>query len=284
MIVKKNVILESKNKKPILCDLFYKKSGQALPMVIFCHGYKGFKDWGAWNLAAEKFAEAGFAFLKFNFSHNGGTVEQPVDFPDPEAFATNNYSLELDDLDRVLNFTEREGAGLQDQKIGAIYLIGHSRGGGVALLKANEDPRIKKVVTWAAVSDLRARFFENTPEFRNWKKTGITYVENKRTSQMLPHYYQFYEDFIANKERFDIQKAVSRLSVPLLILHGNEDTTVKLEEAEALHRWSSSGRLEIIPKADHVFGTAHPWEKEVLPDSFKIVIEKSIDFLKNVAD
>ena len=26
----------------------------------FAHGYKGYKDWGAWNLMAEKFAKNGF--------------------------------------------------------------------------------------------------------------------------------------------------------------------------------------------------------------------------------
>ena len=56
------------------------------PLIIFCHGYKGFKDWGAWNLMAEAFAKIGFCFIKFNFSHNGGTIEQPIDFPDLEAF------------------------------------------------------------------------------------------------------------------------------------------------------------------------------------------------------
>src|SRR5690554_1538958 len=104
MTVQKNLILETKGKKPILYDVYRPKSeARSTPLAIFCHGYKGFKDWGAWHLVAEAFAEAGFCFLKFNFSHNGGTVEQPIDFPDLEAFAQNNFSHELDDLDRVIN-------------------------------------------------------------------------------------------------------------------------------------------------------------------------------------
>ena len=83
---------------------FIKKLNQLKPIVIFCHGYKGFKDWGAWNLMAEAFAEAGFFFIKFNFSHNGGTVEQPIDFPDLEAFGNNNYTKELDDLESVIDW------------------------------------------------------------------------------------------------------------------------------------------------------------------------------------
>ena len=57
--------------KPIVYDTYFTNDGKAKPLVIFCHGYKGFKDWGPWHLVAKAFAEAGFFFLKFNFSHNG---------------------------------------------------------------------------------------------------------------------------------------------------------------------------------------------------------------------
>jgi dienelactone hydrolase len=134
MTVKTNQVLQPKNKnqKPIVYDLYYKDSEQPLPVVIFAHGYKGFKDWGPWHLVAEAFADAGFCFIKFNFSHNGGTVEQPIDFPDLEAFAQNNYSIELDDLKRVIDFVESEN-GKSLPKASTISLIGHSRGGGVCL-------------------------------------------------------------------------------------------------------------------------------------------------------
>ena len=92
MTIEKNLILTSTDKKPILLDIYYTGKKKEKPVVIFCHGYKGFKDWGAWHLVAEAFAETGFCFVKFNFSHNGGTVENPIDFPDLEAFANNNFS------------------------------------------------------------------------------------------------------------------------------------------------------------------------------------------------
>ena len=80
MEILKNIVLEKEGFKPILMDFFYKKSIQNMPIVIFCHGYKGFKDWGAWDLVGKKFANNNFFFIKFNFSHNGGTVENPIDF------------------------------------------------------------------------------------------------------------------------------------------------------------------------------------------------------------
>src|SRR5210317_1950113 len=102
MISKQHYIIDGKHQKPILIDTTRDLNQENLPIVIFCHGYKGFKDWGAWNLMAKAFAEAGFFFVKFNFSYNGGTVEQPIDFPDLEAFGNNNYTKELDDLDCVI--------------------------------------------------------------------------------------------------------------------------------------------------------------------------------------
>ena len=72
MKIIKNFSIEGKHQKPIVTDVFYNETHQPKKVVIFCHGYKGFKDWGAWNLMAEAFANAGFFFIKFNFSHNGG--------------------------------------------------------------------------------------------------------------------------------------------------------------------------------------------------------------------
>lgn len=279
MIIRKNRVLTSENKKPILYDVYYNKTEKPQPLVIFCHGYKGFKDWGAWHLVAEAFADAGFCFVKFNFSHNGGTVENPIDFPDLDAFAANNFSLELDDLNRVLNYIEKGNEDIPSE-ISSISLIGHSRGGGIALIKAEADDRINKVVTWASVSDFKARFQEESESFKQWKETGVTYVENSRTKQMLPHKFQFYRDFKENEERFSIRRAVKSLKAPLLIVHGSEDPTVSTKEAKAIHSWNPQSELAVIEGADHVFNSKHPWQEEMLPNELNSAVKTTIAFLK----
>lgn len=279
----KNLILNTPHKRPILYDIFSKGSSkEPCPLIIFSHGYKGFKDWGAWNLVAQQFMEEGINFLKFNFSHNGGTIENPIDFPDLEAFAKNTYSLELEDLQRIIDLVISENF-QKDFPISQLVLMGHSRGGGVSLIKASEDLRINKVVTWASVSDFRPRFMENTLAFEEWKRTGITYIENTRTNQQLPHYFQFYEDFIANKERFSIERASKQLKKPILVIHGTGDTTVAIEEAKSLEKWNGDhSELFLLPDADHVFGAKHPWESKVLPKDLATAIKKTIDFIKTV--
>ncbi len=279
MIFKKNIILNTSGLKPILFDVCYLPTHTRKPVVIFCHGYKGFKDWGAWNLVAISFADAGFFFLKFNFSHNGGTIEQPIDFPDLEAFAQNNFSKELFDLDRMIDFVSSKNDFENEINIETIALIGHSRGGGVALLKANENPKVKKVITWAGVSDFKVRFNEGTEGFKLWKKIGITFVENGRTKQQMPHKFQFYEDFIENEERLTISTAVKKLKIPLLIIHGAADQNVSVEEARAISRWNQTSKLMTINNANHVFGACHPWVEKRLPQDLQKVIDYSITFL-----
>ncbi|MET2986274.1 alpha/beta hydrolase family protein [Aureibaculum conchae] len=274
MIIKRNIQLQGKHQKPILTDVFYIENNQPKPVVIFAHGYKGFKDWGCWDLVAENFAKNGIFFIKFNFSHNGGTVKQPIDFPDLEAFGQNNFIKELDDLEAIIDWISEGSEYKNEVDSTNITLIGHSRGGGIVTIKASEDNRISKVITWAGVSDYGARFPQGEI-LKLWKKHGVSYIENSRTKQQLPHYYQFYENFVANKNRLHIKTAVENLKIPYLIIHGTDDETVKLNEAKNLHFWSKSSELYTIKNANHTFGGKHPWEEKKLPPHLFEIVEKS---------
>jgi len=275
----KNQLLQGKHNKSILADVFFIETGAVKPVLIFCHGYKGFKDWGAWNLMAEAFAKAGFCCVKFNFSYNGGTVEEPIDFPDLEAFGQNNYSKELDDLEIVIDWIYESKLFQNEIDVAQISLMGHSRGGGIVLIKAAEDTRIKNVITLAGVCDFKKRT-ATIGNLEEWKKDGVKYVLNGRTKQQMPHFYQFYEDFIENEERLTIERAVKSLVIPHLIIHGNNDTSVLIEEAKKLHSWNSKSQLEIIKNANHVFNTSHPWKEEKLSNELETVTKQCIQFLE----
>ena len=48
LIKHKNIILKS--SREFLTDAIFPNSDKKLPLIIFVHGYKGYKDWGAWEL------------------------------------------------------------------------------------------------------------------------------------------------------------------------------------------------------------------------------------------
>lgn len=280
MKVTRNIEIQGKHNKPILTDLFYHENELPKEVVIFCHGYKGYKDWGAWNLIAEAFARKNYFFIKMNFSHNGGTKEQPIDFPDLEAFGQNNFSIELDDLDTVISWIQNNQTYGQQVNTSKISLIGHSRGGGIVVLKAAADPRISKVISWAGVSDFGSRFPTGAP-LESWRDKGVDYILNSRTNQRMPHYFQFYTNFKENEASLTIKTAAQELAIPYLIVHGNEDETVPLKEAESLSNWCAQSSLKIIRGANHSFGSSQPWEKNSLPEHLSEALKHSLDFIKS---
>jgi pimeloyl-ACP methyl ester carboxylesterase len=277
----KNNVLTRTNQKDILIDYFFTKNDQTKPIVIFCHGYKGFKDWGAWDLVAEAFAAAGYFFVKFNFSHNGGTVDQPIDFTDLEAFGENNYTKELNDLQFVIDHVIKDSFEFSaDANTENVSLIGHSRGGGIVTIKATEEAKITNIISWAGVCDYASRFPKGET-LQDWKQTNVMYVTNGRTKQEMPHFYQFFEDFKANETRLDIQKATENIEIPHLIIHGTTDPAVSMEEAKRIHEWNPNSKLYLIENADHVFGAHHPWKESQLPTHLAAIISATIQFIKN---
>ncbi len=282
VVEERDKVIKGSHHLPILLDVFYNKNVTDAPLIIFCHGYKGFKDWGAWNLLAKTFADSGVAVLKFNFSHNGGTVEQPIDFPDLEAFGHNNYTKELDDLNQVLDWVETAYAKHSNIDASNITLVGHSRGGGIVTLKAAEDSRVKNLVSLAGVSDFKSRFPKGL-DLDTWKSTGVRFVMNGRTKQQMPHYYQFYENFIANTPRLSIQAAAKNLNLPHLIIHGDADTSVDLKEALELHQWHPESQLIVLEGANHVFGSHHPWAFMDLPPCLQQIHSKINHFINNLS-
>jgi len=279
MVITNNIIIEGKHDKPILVDLFYKQTNPHKPIVIFAHGYKGFKDWGCWNLIAEQFAKQDIFFVKFNFSYNGGTVNNPIDFPDLEAFGQNNYTKELDDLQSVINWVYDNESFKSEIDTKNITLIGHSRGGGIVTIKAAEETKITRLITWAAVSNFSKRS-STIGDLEQWKEEGVKYVLNGRTKQQMPHYYQFYEDFKTNETRLNIELSAKKIKIPHLIIHGTGDDAIHVQEAKNLHFWNSQSELFLIENANHTFGASHPYTKKDLPIYLQEVVTKSIGFVK----
>jgi uncharacterized protein len=277
---KHEVIVTGSAQRPMAANLYLPDIGVNLPLVVYAHGFNGFKDWGDFSRVAKPFTDAGIAILNFNFSHNGTTLEHQTDFVDVEAFGNNNYSKQLYDLDCILQWVMDELPHVFSQiNTENISLIGHSMGGGIAILKAVVDKRIKRVIGWASICHCNTPWGKWTKDkMEQWKKDGVAYYENKRTHQQLPLYYQLYEDYRENAEALDILKAAKILDKPFLMCHGLQDPSVPVEAAYLLKEVQPNAELFIID-GDHVFDRRHPAEDSVLPHAMERVVEETIRFV-----
>ena len=278
MITKESLIINGSRTKKILIDVNFNHNFKKKPIIIFSHGFKGFKDWGPFNKMAENFAEKNFFFIKFNFSYNGTSIENPNDFVDLDAFGNNNFSIELDDLNLVINWINDNSKFSNEIDTNNINLLGHSRGGAISILKSNEDSRINKVISWASPSNLINRMDES--KLDTWKKSGVAYIFNSRTNQNMPLFYQFYEDCITNKKRIDIENACRNLTIPHLAIHGTEDPTVDIKDVNDFKNWNPKTIVHKINDANHVFGVSHPFNEKSFPSHFIKVLEKTFEFLE----
>jgi len=260
MIKKQNFNIPGAKGRGMLIDVTFDDALKNAPTVIFAHGFKGFKDWGAHNLVAQHFAENGFRFLKFNFSHNGTTVDKPLDFADLIAFADNTFSIELEDLTAIIDFA---CGGSAMPAADGVYLIGHSMGGGIGIIKTTEDKRIKKLISMASISGFRNLWPKEIE--KQWRLTGIHYFPNKRTGQEMPVKAALLDDLDNHPARLDILAKAAEIKQPWLIVHGDEDTSVPLKHAEELKTAQPHAKLLVIPGADHVFGAFHPYTENKLP-------------------
>ncbi len=243
------------------------RPGEGRPAVVICHGFKGFQDWGFFPPLAERLATAGFAAWTFNFSSSG--VRSGDVFDEPERFARQRPSADLADIATVVTRAIDEGAPW-------VALIGHSRGGGLAILHAARDARIRALVTWAAVDDL-LRW--PADEIARWRREGRIDIVNQRTGLVLPIYTDALDDYDLHREALDIVQASSQIAIPWLIVHGTDDASVSVAAARRLAVASRSPRTEmlLLEGADHGFGARHPWAggNPVLDQVF----ERTVGFL-----
>jgi dienelactone hydrolase len=226
------------------------------PAIVVVHGFKGFKDWGMFPPLAERLARAGFATVTFNLSGSG--VDAAGEFAWPERFGHNTFSVELSDLGRVMD--SLVGGELGVAPPSTIGLVGHSRGGGIAVLHAAGDARVKALVTWAAISSVERW---SPHEVTEWRQRGVKEVVNTRTGQRLPQYADILDDVERHAAgTLDILGAAARLRLPWLIIHGGEDESVSHLEGDALRAASvlATTRLLTVEGAGHTFGAGHPWD------------------------
>lgn len=228
------------------------------PLVLVLHGFKGFKDWGFFPYTCEYFARCGALVISINFSLNGVRDGSDI-FDDLDNFARNTISREVEEVAIVLQALH-DGA-LADKALqqwdGRVFVLGHSRGGGVALLATrNNQEDIHKTATWNAVSTFD-RFTDRQKQA--WRATGVLESLNARTKQVMAMKVSYLDDIEQHADRLTPALAIANIRTPVLIVHAEQDMTVPVREAKRLAEAQPTAQLVLIPQTGHTFHVVHPF-------------------------
>jgi len=210
----------------------------AAPAVLIAHGFKGFKDWGMFPWIAERLAAAGLRAIRFDFSHNGVEAR---DFDRLDLFLLDTPSRHQEDLDAVAAVVP-----------GPLGLLGHSRGGGDVILFAGREERVAGVATLASIADTNP----SVPDLETTlREKGYYPFPNSRTKQLMPVGREAFDD----GARYDLEARAASLRCPLLLIHGDADTSVPVAAQERLAASQPDAEVLTIPGAGHTFGAVHPF-------------------------
>lgn len=243
------------------------------PTVLVLHGFKGFMHWGFFPRLSQRLAQEGQVCVSFNFSGSGVGADL-LNFTEPEAFERDTTSRQLEDVAALRAALGGSISPAVDPD--HLAILGHSRGGGVALLHAAQRGDYRSVVTWAAIDDVD-RFGAEANEL--WRSQGYLPVENARTGQVFKLDVAALDDIQQHRERLDILAACRRLETPTLVVHGTADGSVPFTAAEhiAAALPTGQGTLAAIEGAGHTFGATHPMDED--PADFKRAVEATLQHL-----
>ncbi len=222
--------------------------------VLLLHGYMGYKDYGFIPVLGQRLADWGAIVHRFNFAYSGMTNDTAT-FARPDLFEQQTWNAQVYDTLCVLDALADS---LLERGTGPLILIGHSRGGVASLLtvgRHHERPDIDGVVTLASPD---ACCSMDEPSQRAWLNTGTLDARSNRTGQTMPISSRWLEEQRADPAGHDLLHQASRVQVPLLAIHGDEDSTVQPASAERIASACQTGAARLIESGNHVFNMPNP--------------------------
>jgi uncharacterized protein len=266
-------LIKGSNNQSIAIDIFAPQQFNGT-VIFYCQGFKSFKDWGAYSILAQQFAQAGFLFVKFNYCHNGvGLGDDEQEFSRLELFALDTISYCLYDIQSVYVFMN---SWLAENNLHAQQqvIVGHSRGGLLALLSAGKIP-FDYVFTINAVYSLTQNFTDEL--IKEWKSKGYRLIPNARTGVPMPQNFSYAQDILDHFTDTKIDSILRKIKAKVILYHAMDDETVPCSSVDQIEKSLSNAQKNILPNGNHTFGMKHPSEN--LPEFWRQLI---VDISKEV--
>ena len=217
--------------------------------AILCHGMDSNKNSEKLIFLARKLAEIGVLALRFDFTYVGESSGK---------FEDITYSGEVEDLTAAY-------ALIQARKPGKTAILGSSMGGTIAVLFAAIEPSVAALVTVAAPvhpESFPARILTPT-HLQQWRERGFTFYNGQRLNVTL----------LDDLERLNVPQSARKVKCPVLILHGDADEVVPVNEAFELHDClSGTKRLSLLKGTDHRISDPALMQR-ALQESFDWLVE-----------
>lgn len=201
--------------------------------VLLGHCFTCSRHTGILRQLAGDLSREGFFALRFDFSGNGQSEG---------VFAESTYSKQVSEMQTAIGLLATRGA----EWIG---VAGHSMGGLISFLTAARNDSIKAVCALASrLTGIRATHFLSREQRSALQRTGEVFFSSRGRSLKLTG------DFFADVDSFNPVDLLKTFRKPLLIVHGDMDEIIPVEEAYKVRDLSSERvDLEIVPNADHMF-------------------------------
>ncbi|HKK54538.1 MAG TPA: alpha/beta fold hydrolase [Patescibacteria group bacterium] len=230
-----------KNRKNQKVSVIIEKAQKQKGLIFIMHGLGGFKEQPHLEIFAEAFKEKGFTVVRFDTTNTFGESDGNYE----DATLTNYY----EDLEDVIKWTST-----QDFYQEPFWLVGHSLGGiSVAMYAENYPDKVRAVAPISpVVSGKLSKENYNPIELAKWKKTG--YKEKPSVSMPGVVKKLKYNEFL-DRQRYDLLPKADKLTMPVLIIVGEKDTSTPVKHQEILFKDISGNKkeLHVIKDAPHTF-------------------------------
>ena len=275
-LLSKQFGLSTSRGDTIYGDIRYTPGKRHTALMVVSHSFMAFKDWGFFPHVCREFVRRGYCTISFNFSWNGvaGHGRKISEF---DKFSRNTFSRELEDLGFILQAIRERAILPAAVEQAPLVLFGHSRGGGISLLRAAMEKDIAAIVTWSAV----ATFERWTDHQRSlWRSRGSLPLARSATVSPLCLGLDLLADLESHREALDLLRAARLIRIPWLIVHGSEDMVVPIREAEALRHASPAAEMVPVEGVGHLLNATT--KKEDGYKTLDSVIELTDHWLKRV--
>lgn len=227
------------------------------PLVLLLCGHNGFYHFAFFPTIQQRLIENGFSSIAFNYSHCGISGHGDF-FDDLERYETNCRRLEIEDS--VFLFSQRDE--LLTASPSGTFLLGHSMGGFNSGFLADQllssGNVLNGLIFLNALKTLDVRSAETMEE---WKANGVYFRPNGRTKQDLPQGKAFLEETLQSHDKWNLERTMGHLTLPILVVHGSADEAVPFEHGLNLFSWiednNERNTFVAIENGTHTLNTSH---------------------------